>query len=65
MTKIFYETFPVVQMTFEGEWRLEYDPSWEARRSAFPISFIGSGRSAIVTKRPGAVADRSLVLRKP
>lgn len=65
MTKIFYETFPVAQMTFEGEWRLEYDPSWEARRSAFPISFIGSRRSAIVTKKPGAIADRSPAPRKP
>jgi serine/threonine-protein kinase HipA len=38
MTTIFYETFRVAEMTFEGEWRLDYDPSWEARRSAFPIS---------------------------
>ncbi|WP_349436414.1 type II toxin-antitoxin system HipA family toxin [Pararhizobium sp. A13] len=46
MTTIFYETFPVARMTFEGEWRLDYDPSWEARRSAFPISLtmpLGSG----------------------
>ncbi|MCO5154660.1 MULTISPECIES: type II toxin-antitoxin system HipA family toxin [unclassified Shinella] len=38
MITIFYETFPVAQMTFEGEWRLSYDSSWEARRSAFPVS---------------------------
>ena len=35
MTTIFYETFPVAHLTFEGEWRLDYDPTWEARRSAF------------------------------
>lgn len=38
MIPIFYETFPVATMAFSDEWRLIYDPSWEARRSAFPIS---------------------------
>ncbi len=38
MTTIFYETFPVAHLTFDSEWRLDYDPSWEARRSAFPVS---------------------------
>lgn len=48
MTTIFYETFPVAQMTFEGEWRIDYDPSWEARRSAFPISLTMPLRSGAV-----------------
>lgn len=48
MTTIFYETFPVAQMTFEGEWRLDYDRSWEARRSAFPISLTMPLRSGAV-----------------
>lgn len=38
MTTIFYETFPVAHLVFAGEWRLNYDPSWEARHSAFPVS---------------------------
>lgn len=38
MTTIFYETFPVASMHFEGQWRLDYDSSWLARRSAFPVS---------------------------
>lgn len=45
MTSVFYETFPVGRMTFEGEWRLDYEPSWEARRSAFPISLTMPLRS--------------------
>lgn len=48
MTTIFYENLAVAQMTFEGEWRLEYDPSWEARRSAFPISLTMPLRSGVV-----------------
>ncbi|MCJ9673285.1 MULTISPECIES: type II toxin-antitoxin system HipA family toxin [unclassified Neorhizobium] len=48
MTTIFYETLPVAQMTFEGEWRLDYDPSWQARRSAFPISLTMPLRSGAV-----------------
>jgi len=48
MTIIFYETLPVAQMTFEGEWRLEYDRSWEARRSAFPVSLTMPLRSGPV-----------------
>lgn len=48
MTTIFYETFPVAQMTFAGEWRLNYDPSWEARRSAFPVSLTMPMRSGSV-----------------
>ncbi|OWV78090.1 phosphatidylinositol kinase [Rhizobium sp. R635] len=48
MTTIFYETFPVAQMIFEGEWRLHYDPSWEARRFAFPVSLTMPMRSGAV-----------------
>ncbi|WP_028054552.1 type II toxin-antitoxin system HipA family toxin [Sinorhizobium medicae] len=48
MTTIFYETLPVAEMTFEGEWRLDYDRSWEARRSAFPISLTMPLRSGTV-----------------
>ena len=48
MITIFYETFPVAQMTFEGEWRLSYDSSWEARRSAFPVSLTMPLRSGAV-----------------
>ena len=54
MTTIFYETFPVAQMTFEGEWRLNYDPSWEERRSAFPVSLTMPLRSGSIS------ADRLL-----
>ncbi|WP_455874131.1 hypothetical protein [Rhizobium yanglingense] len=36
MTKIFYETFPVAQVTFEGEWRLEYDPILGSAPLGFP-----------------------------
>lgn len=54
MTAIFYEALPVAQMTFEGEWRLDYEPSWEARRSAFPVSLTMPLRSGPVT------ADRLL-----
>lgn len=49
MTAIFYEALPVAQMTFEGEWRLDYEPSWEARRSAFPVSLTMPLRSGPVT----------------
>jgi len=38
MTTIFYETFPIAWATFESEWRLGCDASWEARRSALPTS---------------------------
>ncbi|MBD9638748.1 type II toxin-antitoxin system HipA family toxin [Ensifer sp. ENS07] len=48
MTTIFYEAFPVAWMTFESEWRLDYDSSWEARRSAFPISLTMPLRSGAV-----------------
>lgn len=48
MTTIFYEAFPVAWMTFESEWRLDYDSSWEARRSAFPISLTMPLRSGVV-----------------
>lgn len=54
MIAIFYEALPVAQMTFEGEWRLDYEPSWEARRSAFPVSLTMPLRSGPVT------ADRLL-----
>jgi serine/threonine-protein kinase HipA len=49
MTTIFYEALPVAQMAFEGEWRLDYEPSWEARRSAFPVSLTMPLRSGPVT----------------
>ena len=48
MTAIFYETLPVAHLTFTGEWRLDYDPSWEARRSAFPLSLTMPLRSGPV-----------------
>ncbi|WP_454703148.1 HipA domain-containing protein [Agrobacterium burrii] len=48
MTAIFYETLPVAQLRFEGEWRLKYDPSWEARRAAFPVSLTMPLRSGTV-----------------
>jgi len=54
MTTIFYETLPVAQLTLGGEWRLEYDPAWKARRSAFPVSLTMPLRSGSVS------ADRLL-----
>ncbi|MCZ4093602.1 type II toxin-antitoxin system HipA family toxin [Sinorhizobium psoraleae] len=48
MTTIFYETFPVAHLTFAGEWRLNYKPTWEARRSAFPVSLTMPLRSGSV-----------------
>ncbi len=48
MTTIFYEALPVAHLTFGGEWRLDYDPSWEARRSAFPVSLTMPLRSGPV-----------------
>jgi serine/threonine-protein kinase HipA len=48
MTTIFYETLPVAHMSFEGEWRLEYEPSWQARRAAFPVSLTMPLRSGTV-----------------
>jgi len=38
MTSIFYETLPVARLTMTDELRLDYDPSWEARTAAFPLS---------------------------
>ncbi|SMD19693.1 type II toxin-antitoxin system HipA family toxin [Rhizobium sp. RU36D] len=54
MTTIFYETLPVARLTFDNEWRLDYDPSWEVRRSAFPVSLTMPLRSGPVA------ADRLL-----
>ncbi len=54
MTTIYYEAFPVARLTFDGAWRLEYEPSWEARRSAFPVSMTMPLRSGPVA------ADRLL-----
>jgi serine/threonine-protein kinase HipA len=54
MTSIFYENFPVARLTFTDQWRLDYDPSWEARRSAFPISLTMPLRSGTIN------ADRLL-----
>jgi serine/threonine-protein kinase HipA len=48
MTTIFYERFPVGHISFEGEWRFDYDPTWEARRSAFPLSLTMPLRSGTV-----------------
>ncbi|NSY61688.1 type II toxin-antitoxin system HipA family toxin [Agrobacterium tumefaciens] len=48
MTTIYYETLPVAHLTFEGEWRLDYDPGWEARRPAFPVSLTMPLRSGSV-----------------
>jgi len=48
MTTIFYEALPVASLTFDGEWRLDYDPGWEARRSAFPMSLTMPLRSGSV-----------------
>ncbi|OJY78549.1 MULTISPECIES: hypothetical protein [unclassified Rhizobium] len=36
MTTIFHETLPVIHLTFQDEWRLDYDPAWEAHHSTFP-----------------------------
>lgn len=54
MTTIFYEALPVARLTFENEWRLDYDPSWEERRSAFPVSLTMPLRSGPIA------ADRLL-----
>lgn len=54
MTTVFYESLPVAHLTFEGAWRLDYDPTWEARRSAFPLSLTMPLRSGPV------VAERLL-----
>lgn len=48
MTSIFYENFPVARLTFTDQWRLDYDSSWEARRSAFPISLTMPLRSGTI-----------------
>ncbi|WP_244667935.1 HipA N-terminal domain-containing protein [Rhizobium sp. P007] len=48
MTTIYYQTLPVAHLTFEGEWRLDYDPGWEARRTAFPVSLTMPLRSGSV-----------------
>lgn len=48
MTNIYYETLPVAHLTFEGEWRLDYDPGWEARRPAFPVLLTMPLRSGSV-----------------
>ena len=45
---IFYDALPVARLAFSGEWRLDYDPSWEARRSAFPVSLTMPLRSGAV-----------------
>lgn len=48
MKTIFYEALPVAHLTFNGEWRMDYDPSWEARRSAFPVSLTMPLRSGTI-----------------
>lgn len=54
MTTIFYESLPLAHLTLKDEWRLDYDASWEARRSAFPVSLTMPQRSGPVA------ADRLL-----
>ncbi|MFT4184632.1 MAG: type II toxin-antitoxin system HipA family toxin [Rhizobium sp.] len=54
MTLIYYEGFPVAHLTFVDRWHLDYDPAWEARRSAFPVSLTMPLRSGPVA------ADRLL-----
>ncbi len=49
MTTIYYETLPVAHLTFDGEWTLDYDPGWEARRTAFPVSLTMPLRSGSVS----------------
>ncbi|MDH2089608.1 HipA N-terminal domain-containing protein [Rhizobium pusense] len=48
MTTIYYETLPVAHLTFDGEWTLDYDPCWEASRTAFPVSLTMPLRSGAV-----------------
>ncbi|WP_180897407.1 type II toxin-antitoxin system HipA family toxin [Martelella soudanensis] len=48
MTAIYYETFPVGALSFTDAWRLDYDPSWEARHSAFPVSLTMPLRSGTI-----------------
>lgn len=48
MTTIYYEALPVAHLTFDSEWRLDYDPTWMARRSAFPVSLTMPLRSGPV-----------------
>lgn len=38
MTTIYYETFPVAHLQTSTDLRLEYDPAWENRPAAFPVS---------------------------
>lgn len=38
MTTIYYEQIPVARLTLRDAWRLDYDPAWEARAAAFPLS---------------------------
>lgn len=45
MTTIFYEAFPVAQLEDRNDIRLTYEPGWEARTSAFPISLAMPMRS--------------------
>lgn len=48
MTTIFYEAMAVAHLTFEGEWHMNYEPRWEERRSAFPVSLTMPLRSGVV-----------------
>jgi serine/threonine-protein kinase HipA len=48
MTTIYCEALPVAHLTFDSEWRLDYDPTWMARRSAFPVSLTMQLRSGPV-----------------
>lgn len=45
MTTIFYESLPVAHLTDRDEISLAYEPSWEQRASAFPISLTMPLRS--------------------
>ncbi|WP_341486852.1 hypothetical protein [Pararhizobium sp. A13] len=56
MTSIYYETLLVAHLTFVEEWRLNCDPSWEARSSAFPVSLTMPLRSGPVRGKTLALA---------
>lgn len=45
MTTVFYENIPIAQLNFRDEWQMSYEPSWEARPNAFPISLTMPLRS--------------------
>lgn len=48
MITFFYDRLPVGHLVTGGAWRFEYDPAWESRRSAFPLSLTMPLRSGPV-----------------